>query len=139
MEPTQKNWYNYLALALFQTNDIKGAEKAFRKCIELDPMNAEGLLGLSKVQIKQGKDAEGRKTAAKAKEVSETGLSKALEEGATYLKAGEKNKAFKTLLMALTLNEDEAVLNQLQLLSLQEQINLRKKPFQEKEVIEMLK
>jgi len=41
--------------------------------------------------------------------------------------------------MALTLNEDEAVLNQLQLLSLQEQINLRKKPFQEKEIIEMLK
>ena len=138
-DPSQTQCYNYMAIALFQQGDIQGAEEAFRKCIELDPNDAKAHLGLSKVFKKLGKVDEGKKTAALAEEMSILGLKKASEKGLRYIKAGLKNKAFEVLLRALAQDEDETLMRNLQFLDLQEQIKGRKNPFEEKEVIDMLK
>lgn len=53
--PNNSNFYDLLGTALFNTRkDLKGAEAALRKAIELDKNNADALVKLGKVQVAEG-------------------------------------------------------------------------------------
>jgi tetratricopeptide (TPR) repeat protein len=52
--PTTGGFYDLLGTALFQRKDLKGAESAFRKAVELDSNNSDALLKLGEVQVAQG-------------------------------------------------------------------------------------
>lgn len=53
--PNNSNFYDLLGTALFNSKkDLKGAEAALRKAIELDKNNADALVKLGKVQVAEG-------------------------------------------------------------------------------------
>jgi tetratricopeptide (TPR) repeat protein len=53
--PNNSNFYDLLGTALFNNKkDLKGAEAALRKAIELDKNNADALVKLGKVQVAEG-------------------------------------------------------------------------------------
>jgi tetratricopeptide (TPR) repeat protein len=52
--PNSSGFYDLLGGALFQKNDLSGAEAAFRKAIDLDHNNSDALLKLAQVQAASG-------------------------------------------------------------------------------------
>ena len=52
--------YKQLAIILEQTNDEKGLEEVFKKCMELDPLKMVGRFELGRKLVKQGRLAEAR-------------------------------------------------------------------------------
>jgi tetratricopeptide (TPR) repeat protein len=56
--PNSSGFYDLLGTALFEKNDLKGAEAAFRKAVDLDSNNSDALLKLAQVQAAGGSVSE---------------------------------------------------------------------------------